>query len=292
MNVGLLDTLGTRYLRFWAPYLNDLGVEVLAPKASKADAYALGRESLAHEPPHVQLALGRILHLDRADLVLLPQTTGVEGDPWGEAFAEVLARRVSSLPALQAVPESGSAAGALAAEIGARLTHNGGLVRRALDRYRPLLTPARASLPELSAASKRTVALIGPEVLLNEPYLLGELPAQLEGQGLHVVPSSDVPRATVAERGLRSGAGTPGERELAGALSALEGKSAVRGLVFAVPARASAWLKLARRLADSARKPSLVLEVAPETTDWPELDAFARRVSVGATARAAGEERA
>ncbi|AFZ66668.1 hypothetical protein [Deinococcus peraridilitoris] len=285
MNVGLLDTLGSRYRRFWEPYLNDLGVGVVQGSMPKSEAYALGQESLAGEPPHVQLALGRILELGQADLIVLPQLEGIEGDPWGEAFVDVLSQRVSSLPNLLSVPESGQAAAGAAAELGTHLIHNPGVVRRALDRHRPLLTPAREAAPELSAASKRSVAVIGPDVLLSEPFLLGELPARLAASGLHAVYSSEMPRATVLERGLRSGAGTPGLRALAGAQLALEGKSAVRGLVFVVPARSRVWRQAAERLAAGARKPALVLEVAPEMSDFAALDAFAQRVTLGVAAR-------
>lgn len=287
MKVGLLDTLGSRYLRFWEPYLRDLNVQVTRPTLPKHEAYALGRASLADEPPHVQLALGRILELAEADAILVPHLNGIEGDPWGDAFTDVLSRRVSSLPALVTAPETGEAAARAAAEVGARLTHNPGLVRRALDRNRPMLTPPRASMPSLTAAGKHTVALIGPEALLAEPYLLGDLMLVL-GQAVHVVPSGSLPRDAVLERGLRAGAGTPGERELAGAQGVLEGKSAVRGLVFAVPARSGAYRRVAERLATKAHKPAIVVDIEPDRTDWAELRGFIDRVTLGVTTRSSG----
>lgn len=288
MKVGLLDTLGARYLRFWEPYLQDLGVELARPTLPKAEAYALGRESLAGEPPHIQLALGRILELGRMDAVLVPQPDAITGEPWSEAFAEILPRRVSSLPPLVSVPAAGDAA--LATELGTRLTHNPGVVRRALDRARPRLNAPRESMPGLTVASRHTIAVIGPEEVLAEPFVLGALPAELDQGGVHPVYSSELPRDLVLDRGLRSGAASPGERLLAGAQQALEGKSAVRGLLFVVPTSSNATRLVAQRLATRAHKPALVLEVSPERDDWTELHAFLDRAATGVRARPAGED--
>lgn len=288
VKVGLLDTLGSRHLRFWEPYLQDLGVEVLRPTLPKDEAYRLGQDSLGGEPPYVQLALGRILELERADIVLLPQLDTVAGDPWSEAFVDVLRSRVSSLPTLTVVPAGGDAAATAATELGARLTHNPGMIGRALDRHRPRLTPPRESMPALTAASRHTFAVIGPDVLLAEPFLTGHLTTRLDEAGVHAVYGTDVPRDVLLERGLRSGAATPGERALAGAQLALEGKSAVRGLLFVVPARSDVYRRLADRLAATARKPALVLDVAPEREDFADLDAFVSRTVTGVSARPAG----
>lgn len=288
----MLDTLGSRYLRFWEPYLADLGVDVATPTLSKRDAYELGRASLPGEAPYVQLALGRILELSQAarvDAVLLPERTSVAGDPWGAAFADVLARRLSSLPALLSVPASGDAAASTATELGVRLTGNPGLVRRALDRRRPLLTPARETMPNLGVASRHTLALVGPEDLLGEPFLLGTLPAELEALSVHAVLSAQVPRDLVAERGLRAGGATPAEREFAGAFQILEGKGPVRGSILAVPASSVAHRTFAEKLAKTAHKPALVLDVSPDRDDWNEVRAFVNRVLLGASSRSASK---
>lgn len=286
----MLDTLGSRYLRFWEPYLADLGVDVARPTLPKRDAYELGRESLPGEAPPVQLALGRILELSqasRADAVLMPERTSVAGDPWGAAFADVLSRRVSSLPALLPVPASGDAAASAATELGVRLTGNPGLVRRALDRRRPLLTPPRETMPNLTAASRHTLAVIGPEDLLGEPFLLGTLPAELEALSIHAVFSTQVPRDILAERGLRAGGATPAEREFVGAFQTLEGKGPVRGSILAVPTSAAAYRTFAEKVAKTAHKPVLVLDVSPDRDDWSEVRAFVNRVALGASSRSA-----
>lgn len=281
MRIGLPDALGTSHLRFWAPYLGDLGAELVRPSLPRAEAYALGQESLAGEPPQVQLALGQILELGDLDAVVLPQPEGLPGDPWGEDLAEVLPLRISSLPPLLSVPGGEAGAARVAAQLGARLTHNPALVQRALERRRPLLRPARVGLPPLRAPGQRTVAVLGPGALLEDPFLLGGLPAQLEALGLHPVYGGELPQDAVLERALRSGAASPAERALAGAQSLLEGKAAVRGLIFALPARSPAWRQVAGRRLVEAHKPALALEVAPERQDWTELQVFADGLLVG-----------
>ena len=286
MRIGLPGALGTAHLRFWEAYLGDLGAELVRPSWPAARAYALGQDSLADEPPPVQLVLGQLLELGASELggvdaALLPQLAGLPSDPWGEDLGEVLARRISSLPSLLSVPGGGEGAARAAAELGARLTHNPALVQRALERRRPLLRASKSGMPELRAPSKRAVAVIGPDLLLGEPFLLGALPAQLEALGLHPIYSGDLPASALLERALRAGAASPAERALAGARSLLEGKAAVRGLIFAVPARSPAWRSAAQRRLAGAYKPAMVLEVAPERQDWTDLHAFADGLLVG-----------
>ncbi len=281
MRIGLPDALGTAHLRFWAPYLGDLGAELVRPALSKLGAYATGQESLAGEPPQVQLALGQILEFGGVDAVILPRPDGLPGDPWGEDLAEVLPLRISSLPSLLSVPDGEGGAARVAAELGARLTHNPALVQRALERRRPLLRPARASMPPLRAPGQRTVAVLGPDALLEDPFLLGELPAQLEALGLYPVYGQTLPQDALLERALRVDAASPAERALTGAQSLLEGKAAVRGLIFALPARAPAWRAVAGRRLAGAHKPAVALDIAPERRDWTELHTFADGLLVG-----------
>lgn len=290
MKVGLLETLGARYGRYWSAFLKELGAEVVTPALSPAEAFALGRESLADAPVQVQLALGRLLALGRVDLALLPQTPPLRGDAWGEALPDLLARRFSGLPPLQALPDGGPEMVGVATDLGQRLTRNPGRVRLALERVKPLAAPPREEMPPLSRASQVTVAVIGPRALLGDLFLSAGLRAALAELGLHPVFSPDLPPSQVAaraERMERAAAAPAGERELYGSLKLLEGKSAVRGVVLASPARDGAAKTALERLAGQTHKPALVLDVDAGQTEWPELEAFRDRITVGAAARPA-----
>ena len=287
MKVGLLDTLGARHLRYWAPFLAALGVEAARPALPLADAYALGRESLPGEPAWVQLALGRILELDRSDLVLLPELPALPQDPWSEAFAEVLARRVGGLPQLLTVPVEGEGVASAATELGIGLLHNPGKVRLALERVKPLVQPPRPETPGWSVTGQRTVGVVGPQVLTADPFLTAPLRAALAEAHLHPVWGHALPAEGVAERAQRVGARTPGEAALAGAVGLLSAKGSVAGLVLAAPARDAAARRALERLAEAAFRPTVVLDVAPELP--ADLGAFAERLSARASARPAGE---
>lgn len=287
MKVGLLDTLGARHGRYWAAFLKELGVEVLTPALPAAQALALGQESLPDAPVQVQLVLGRVLELGRVDTVLLPQTRPVANDAWGEALTELLPRRLSGLPTLTALPDGGPEMTAAATDLGQRLTGNPGRVRLALERVKPLAVEKREDMPLLSRGSRVTVAVVGPRALLGDPDLSGGLKAALDDLGLHGVYSPELPAAQVAQRGERIERATApaGEKELFGALKLLEGKSAVRGVVFASPARDAAHRTALDRLSAKTHKPALVLDVDAGQTGWPELEAFRDRVTLGASAR-------
>lgn len=289
MKVGLLNSLGTRHGRYWAAFLKELGAEVATPALPAGEALALGRDSLPGEPVQVQLALGRILEFGRVDAVLVPQTAPVANDAWGEALTELLPRRLSGLPQLIALPEGGNEMVAMAQDLGQRFTSNPGRVRLALERVKPLASGGREEMPPLSRASRATVAVIGPRALLGDPDLSGGLRAALEELGLHPVLSTDLPASQVTARGerLERRAAPAGERELFGALNLLEGKSAVRGVLFASPARDGAHRTALERLAERTHKPALVVDVDGGQTGWPELAAFRDRVTLGASARAA-----
>lgn len=284
MKVGLLDVLGARQMRYWNTFLNELGAEVVTPALPAADAYELGRQSLPDVPVQVQLVLGRLLELGNVDLVLLPSTRAVSQDAWASDLAELLPRRISGLPTLRAVPDGGPELPGAALELGQQFTHNAGQVRLALSKVKLLAQPPRESMPPLSAASKQTVAVIGPDSLLRDAFLMGPLRAELDALALHPVWADQLPREQVEERGLRASTPSgkplpPGERDLWGAQNLLEGKGAVRGLLYLAPLRDAAMLSSLTRLSASARKPALVLELAPEVSDWPKLMAFAARLA-------------
>ncbi|GAA5535077.1 hypothetical protein [Deinococcus aluminii] len=293
MKVGLLDSLGARRGRYWAAFLKELGVEVVQPALPAAEALALGQASLPNEPVQVQLVLGRVLELGRVDAVLVPQTPAVASDAWGEALTDLLPRRLSGLPPLIAIPDGGEALVTAAAELGQRFTGNPGRVRLALERVKPLAAEKREEMPPLSRGSRVTVAVIGPRALLADPDLSGGLRTALDALGLYGVFSSDLPASQVAARGerLENAARAPaGEKELFGALKLLDGKSAVRGVLLASPARDAAHRTALNRLAAMTHKPALVIDVDAGQTGWPELEAFRDRVTLGAPARPAGPE--
>jgi hypothetical protein len=284
MKVGLLESRAARSNAYWAALLKDLGVETASPTIPDPEALALGQQSLPDEALGVQFALGRVLALGRVDAVLVPQLPPVNGDAWGEAFTELLPRRISGLPALIGVPDGGPDLENAAAEVGLRLTQSGGGVRRALERSRSLAAGARTDMPLLTRAGRATVAVIGPRALLAEPVLAGGLRPALEGVGLHPVFSHELPLTDVmkrAERMENAARVADGERELFGAASLLAGKSAVRGLVMAVPARDGAAGAALARLAQRMHKPTLTLHVEAGQTAFPELEAFRDRVTLG-----------
>ncbi len=287
MKVGLIGSFGARPQAFWAAFLRELGVEVALPALPPAEVYALGRESLPGEAAHLQYLLGQVLELERSDLLLTPALLPVAQDAWSEALDELLPRRISGLPALQMVPLVGAAALSAAGELGQRLTHNGGTVRLALDRVRLLSQPPHPSMPPLSVASRPTVAVLGPPALLSDPFLSGPLRYELTRRGLHGVYASDLPDGQIQERAERFGDAPAGQRWLNGAQGLLEGKSAVRGLLYVYPGRDAAWERALGRMARAARKPSAVLALEPGQSDWNALDTLAQQVgAAGASEQA------
>lgn len=283
MRVGLLNSPASRLRAYWAAYLKELDVEAVTPALSDAEALALGQQSLPGEPTTVQLALGRILALDAVDAVLLAQWPAVSGDAWSEALTELLPRRISGLPTLIAIDDVGGPdLEGHAAEVGLRVSQNGGAVRGALTKVRLLAAEPRVSIPPLGRAGLTTVAVIGPRTLLAEDVLSGGLRPALEAAGLYGVFSTDLPQGDVMRRAERmdNAAKIPaGERELFGAASLLSGKSAVRGVVLACPAHDGATAAALKRIAAKMHLPTLRLDLIPGQTEFDGLEAFARRVS-------------
>lgn len=286
MRVGLLNSPASRLRAYWAAYLKELDVQTVTPALSDAEALALGQQSLPGEPTTVQLALGRILALDAVDAVLVPQWSAVSGDAWSEALTELLPRRISGLPTLIAVADSGGPElEGHAAEVGLRVSHNGGAVRGALAKVRPLAAEPRVSMPPLGRAGLATVAVIGPRVLLAEDALAGGLRPALEAAGLYPVFSPELPQGDVLRRAERmeNAARVPaGERELFGAASLLSGKSAVRGVVLTAPAGDGATAAALDRIAARMHLPTLRLDLQAGPTQFDGLEAFTARVNPGA----------
>lgn len=295
MKVGLLTSPAAPLAPYWAAYLKELGVPPQTPALGDAEALALGAQSLPGESPVVQLALGRILALDRVDAVLVPQWPAVAADAWGEALTELLPRRISGLPLLISVPERTddlTALEAQATQLGLRLTQNPGGVRLALERVRPLAQTPRSDLPALSRASQLTVGVIGPRPLLQEDVLASGLRSALEELDLYPVFGHQVPYADALRRAERMEEGhkyPAGEHELFGAASLLGGKGAVAGLIFVSPARDGSTQAALRRIAERLHKPALHLSLEAGQTEWPELDTFAERLHTGGRSRAASD---
>ena len=281
MTVGLLDVPGARFSRYWHTFLTELGLEVLTPTLPAADAYALGRESLPDAPAQAQLSLGWLLELGQADSVLLPQGRAVRHDAWSESLSDLLPRRISGLPRLLAVPDGGAAMVSAAQQVGQQLTRNPVQVKAALGQAKPLSVAPREAMPPLSAPNQPTLAVIGPDSLLLEPFLSAPLQSKLSELGLHPVYASDLPRAQVAERagrGVDMAVGQPlpgGERDLLGAQGLLAGKGLVRGLLYVAPVRDAATWGALGRLMDQVHKPALRLEIDPDGGDLAELAEFA-----------------
>lgn len=286
MKVGLLNSPTARLNAYWSAYLKELGVQVAVTNLSAQEALKVGAQSLPTESVTVQLALGRILALGRVDAVLVPELPAVSGDAWGQAFTELLPRRISGLPALIAVPDGGDDLEAVATEIGLRLSHNAGKVRLALEKVRKLALAPKVEMPLLSRSSRATVAVIGPRALLGEDALAGGLKPALESLGLHPVFSHHLPLTDVlkrAERMERAEKTPAGERELFGASSLLAGKSAVKGFIFAAPARDAATTNALKRLAEKLHKPVLPLSIEAGQTEFPQLEGFRDQITLGST---------
>ena len=132
------------------------------------------------------------------------------------------------------------------------------------------------------ASRRLTVAVLGPPALLADPFLSASLRAQLDDLGLHPVFGTDLPAAQIQERAARFGDAPAGQRWLNGAQGLLEGKSAVRGLLYVYPERDVAWEQALGRMARKARKPSAVQGLEPDQTDWAALDGLHRKLMAGA----------
>ncbi|MBB6100090.1 hypothetical protein HNR42_003555 [Deinobacterium chartae] len=304
MKVGLLDTLLPHYLPFWEAFFKELGLTVLHPRLPKAESLELGRQTLPDEPRWVQLAVGRLLELaPQCEAVVVPQLSHPDereaeaGDPWMADFAEVVAHRLS-LPRPLVVPAYGGleVMGPAAVRVGQELTRNSSRTRLALERQELLLRPRRAREPQLVSPGQHTVAVLAPDLLLEEPLLLGSLPARLGELALHAVYANTLPRENV----LAASSRVPvrqlldPQREVAGAMALLEGKGPVRGLLFPVPERDAALTRLAASLVSRARKPALLLPIRDGEPEFDQeaLEAWADRVRLGVAAGRAREAEA
>lgn len=285
MKVGFLDSKSACLRSYWLAYLKELGLQVTTPTLPEDELLVLGKQSLPNEPITVQLALGRILELERLDMILVPRWQAIGGDAWGEAFTELLPRRITGLPQLMAIPDGGPHIEQVSTEIGLQLIQNPAVVRRATEKTRMHIKPSKIDIPPLSRASQTSVGIIGPRALLGEEILMGALHSQLEDLGLYGIYSHQLPQDEVLKRAERMdnlAKASQGERELFGAASLLAGKGAIRGLLFVSPARDGHTSRAQKRLAQQGHKPALCLDIdAPLEKDekaWPELFEFKNQV--------------
>ena len=139
----------------------------------------------------------------------------------------------------------------------------------------------------LRVASRSTVAVLGPPALLTDPYLSGPLRDKLDALELHGVYGSDLPASQVWERAERFGDAPAGQRWLNGAQGLLEGKSAVRGVLYVYPERDVAWQQALGRMAKKVRLPSAVLGIEPDQQGWQPLEDLHRQLTAPVSAPAA-----
>lgn len=264
-------------LHYWQVFLSALEVDVLYPTLPPAELHAVGQQSLRGAPAQVQLLLGQLLSLPNAGLALLPQPLSFAGDPWSEALDEVLPRRISALPELRPVPTSGRTLRSAATTLGQRLTGNPGLVRRALERVQPLEREHTAP-PQWDQAGERTVGVVLPRSAADAAFV-APLRAALAAAGLNPVWSQDLPGGDLQRRAERFGALSPGEAEIMGAGNLLGGKGAVRGVLYALPARDEAARRAAERSHAAQHRPSAVIELEPGGDPGAAVSAFADRLT-------------
>lgn len=285
MRVAVLTTPQARYAEYWRAFLTALGVELAQPRAPFDTWLQAGQGSLPQEPLGVQLALGEILSLGmQVDAVLVPQGLPLRNDAWASNFAEVMPQRIAGLPTLIPVPDDAAALPQAAAELGQRLVGNAATVRRALQQVQPLGQPERREeWPNLQTASRVSVGVVGPRSLLAHPELTAGLWQALGSLGLYPVAAHTLPASQVALRGERldDTKAQVGDRWLYGAARLLEGKGAVSGLILVAPERDAAAQASLERVAASLHKPTLRLTVDQGQTEWPQLEAFARRLGAG-----------
>ncbi|MBC7645879.1 MAG: hypothetical protein H7095_02035 [Pseudopedobacter sp.] len=287
MRIGLLDTLAPKAMAFWEAFAGQLELEQVKPTLTLEASLELGRQTLPSEASYVQLAVGRLLEMqDSADLcaipLLEPEIERETSSPWLTDFGSVYARRLSfPRPVDLTVYGPPEALERNALTRGQEWTHSIGLVRKALNRTSPMLK-AKFREPEMERAGHATIAVLGFNALLEQPFLLGELPAQLGAHRLFPVYSSTLERSKTLEYSARVNLNLALEMErgVAGAMAMLEGKAPLRGFVFAVATGDTSGHALARRLQERARKPALTLEVSPEKLDLDALEEFSARVSV------------
>ncbi|GGJ37047.1 hypothetical protein [Deinococcus roseus] len=292
MKAALLDTFQKDSLAFWNAFFRELDFELVSARNSEQEALDLGRESLPTEPRHVQYAVGRLIdfHMQGAT-VIVPRPAEVIGDkidanPWLTEFPLVANYRLSLPRPEQVLTYGEEDIQRSALTLGTQLTSNPQRARMAWERHKPLLKSKRKELVT-EVAGYRTVAVIAPRYLLQQDIHVAPALEALKEYGLLPLLSSDLDRSEALDRASRIDVkvSTDIEQELAGALSLLDGKGFIQGVVFLVPERSEAHQKFIKDLVKKTRKPSLVLTLqdTPELVDHGQIRAFVERLEQSRT---------
>jgi hypothetical protein len=277
VRIGLLDTwLAGRYLPFWEPYLEGLGLELVRPEPVEPSLPIFLPASL------VAAQVGN-LKAQGVDYLLIPDAQGdVQSErggaqnPWIFDLGASLARYLPGLPPMLRVPAylSPELVG-FAAEVGQTLTKNPMLTRRALNKTQYLLQYS-PPLPK-NPSSNRSVGIVTLPMVQEDSRLQGGIVEALQKVGLSPF-WPDLPPSRLREEGQRVGIplDLPTDLEFAGASHYLSRLGKVKALVYLMVPDSDPIPNLARKLARRVRKPHRTLTVGE---DWSEaLAELARQV--------------
>ena len=283
MRIGVLDTwLPRRYQPFWRPFLEELGVELVAPERPFDEALAFPAPELGSS---ARAVLGRIAELKEkgVDRLLFPDIQlGVEAErgsgacPWVRDLAALLPLYLPGAPPLLQVPgELGEGTLSRAAAVGAELTDHPPKVRLALERTRALATPPGPFRPAW-AAKEGPLGLAAPPYVLEEERLYPELREALLPLGLTLADRAPAELRAEGDRlGLRLK--LPTDLEWAGAAHALARRHDVRAVVLLFEPECEGSARVARWVAERLPKPAVIATLA----DAPEEVARRAKMVLG-----------
>jgi hypothetical protein len=290
MRIGLPDSvLFNRYGTWWTTFLEGIGMDVVLPKASFADALKVGQNAMPDEPVTMQLLIGRVFELSTEVEALLipdinpgaePGTRGAALEPWLVDLPTMLATRFS-LPTIYKVPArlETSETTSAAVRLGQTLTGNAQVVRRSLDKIQASLKPSQTPEPMWQHAGRTTIGLVADPILLEQPFLIADTLAAFEQAALHPVFITSMPRARALEEGKRINPNLLEiDHEMIGSATLLASKAAIRGLVYITQANTPAHHKLLERSAANTKKPTLILEW--NNFDLMALNEFVEKISL------------
>jgi hypothetical protein len=290
MRIGLPDSvLFNRYGTWWTTFLEGIGIDVILPKASFADALKVGQNAMPDEPATMQLLVGRIFELSTEVEALLipdvnpgaePGTRGAALEPWLVDLPTMLGQRFS-LPTIYKVPArlETTETTLSAVRLGQTLTGNAQVVRRSLDKIQSSLKPSQTPEPLWQYAGRTTIGLVADPLLLEQPFLIADTLAALENAGLHPIAISTMPRARATEEGKRINPHLLEiDHEMIGSAKLLSAKAAIRGLVYIAQPNAAAHRRLLERSAFNTKKPTLLLEW--NNLDLAALHEFAQKIAL------------
>ncbi len=262
MRIGLLDTwLSKRYLPFWRPYLQELGVQLLSPRLPVSEALLRIEEPW---PRSARLLAARALELKAqgAEALLLPAALadsprGSGQCPWIVDPASMLEREIGGLPRILRVsPELGGGALGEAARLGQELLQNPQQVRLAIERSRRFLTPYK---PPAMPRGERILGVVAQPHLLEDERLYPEVLEAAERYGWKVA-LPDASPERLREEGARVplNVDLPNDLEFVGAGHYLGRLGRVGGVLLLVDDHCQAVERLARKLSAQLHKANAV----------------------------------